>query len=302
LYGGRSGPSALREVVVPPAGPPELSALAAGWPGGADLLALQVDATTPAPLAETPLGPHRLRVELLAEAADGTSQVLFRHPATPGADGGADRLDRLADVAPPAGTAGVWQAPSGLPKTTRLRLQARRPDATSRLRVRFLLIDPLGRASERELTIEPGLPLPAPDILAFSIQHRPPRGILAQFLTSALFEPTSAGPFVLTIRWVPSLSPLLPLLPFPQPRPGLRPPIRSGPIAQVSVALPDLRRLAPGEDLLLDPAAIPVRRLPDAGDAEGAIGFALRGRYGGRLSLTLLGPDGRTATLSRTLR
>ncbi len=304
LFGGRSGPSALREVVVPPAGPPDLSTLSGGWPGGADLLALQIDATTLAPVAETPLGPHRLRVELLAEAADGSSRVLFRHPAAPGSDGSADRLDQVATVAPPPGTPGVWQAPAGTPKTTRLRLQCQRPDADSALRVRFLLIDPLGRARERELPIAAGLPLPAPDILAFSIRHRPALGILAQFLTSARFEPTSAGPFVLTIRWVPSLSPLSPLLPlpFPSPRPTPFRPIRTGPVAQLSIALPDLRRLAPGEDLMLDPAAIPVRRLADAGDAEGAIGFALRGRHGGRLSLTLRGPDGRVATLSRTLR
>ncbi len=306
LFGGRSGPSALREVVVPPAGPPDLSALSGGWPGGADLLALQIDATTQAPVAETPLGPHRLRVELLAEAPDGSSRVLFRHPAAPGPDGSADRLDHLPELVPAPGTTGVWQAPSGAPGTTRLRLQCQRPDADSALRVRFLLIDPLGRSRERELLIAAGLPLPAPDILAFSIRHRPALGILAQFQTSALFESTSAGPYVLTIRWVPSLSPRSPLLPSPLPFPSPRPmpgrPIRTGPIAQLTVTLPDLRRLGPGEDLMLDPAAIPARRLPDAGDAEGAIGFALRGRHGGRLSLTLRGPDGRVATLSRTLR
>lgn len=108
LYGGRSQPSAVREVIVPPATPPDLSPLSWRWPGGA-LTDVQIEATTLAPLAETPLGPHRLRIDVLAELPDGTTQTLFTHPPVPG-DG-----DRLGSTPPDPGVHGVWQQPAARP-------------------------------------------------------------------------------------------------------------------------------------------------------------------------------------------
>jgi hypothetical protein len=94
---------------------------------------------------------------------------------------------------------------------------------------------------------------------------------------------------VLSVRYVPA-----PNLPFP---PGPRP--TNLPLT-LQVALPDIPRAIAGENLFADPATIPVRRVAVPPD-QTRIGMALRGR-GGSVSIVLTAPDGRTATLRRTLR
>ncbi len=283
LYGGRSPSSALREVVVPPADPPDLSPLAWHWPGG-PLADAQVDATTLAPIDETPLGPHRIQVFALAQHLDGTTTDLFAYPLVP-ADG--DRLDGVPTTPPGAGVSGLWRdTGSGA-----LHLLLRRASTDDTLQVRFLLSDPLGRSTERVLEVPAGVPIPAPDILGPTVTAVAGKGFVLGFQTSVPVPPTSIGPYVLTVQFVPSLV----LVPFPRP-PGRGP--RSVPLTLV-VALPDVAPAVPGQDLFADPATIPVRR----GRALGGhtqIGIALRGR-GGTVNLTLASPDGRTATLRRTL-
>lgn len=153
-YGGRSVPSALRELIVPPAEPPDLAGPTVSEPGPqpGDLL---VEALTLAPVAETPLGPHRLRAEVYSVAADGHTQSLFAYP---GADD-SDRLDRLSAAAPPPGAAGLWRSPGPGPGQTRLALRVSRGPAAPGLKVRLLLTDPLGRAAEAALEVLPGSPL-----------------------------------------------------------------------------------------------------------------------------------------------
>jgi hypothetical protein len=283
-YGGRSAASALREVVVPPATPPDLSPLSWHWPGG-PLADAQVEATTLAPIDETPLGPHRIHVSALAQHLDGTTSSLFSYPATP-ADG--DRLDAVRTVPPVAGVSGLWRD-SG---TGALHLLLRRASTDDALQVRFLLSDPLGRSTERLIDVPPGVPIVAPDILAPTVTPVPGKGFLLQFATSAPVPPTSIGPYVLTVNWVPGL-----ILPTPFPRPPGRGP-RSLPLSLV-VALPDIARARPGEDVFADPATIPVRRAAGS-SGQTLIGVALRGRSGA-VTVGLGSPDGRSASLRRTL-
>lgn len=284
LYGGRSPASSLRAVVVPPADPPDLSPLAWWWPGGA-LGDAQVDFTTLAPLAETELGPHRLRVEVLAEHADGSTETLFSHPAVAG-DG--DRLDRLDAAPPPAGAHGVWRTDGAAAGQTALHLLARRASTDDRLRVRVLLTDPLGRATERLLEVPAGVPLPEPDIIDPSVVAVPGKGFLLTFTTTVPVPSTPIGPYVLGVTYTSRARLPLPP-PFPRPR-GL-------PVS-VSMPLADIRKLRPLEDIFADPAAIPLRRSA-AGQAGTTIAVALRGT-GGSVAISLASPDGRTARLRRS--
>ena len=54
ILGGRSAPSAAQEVVIPPAGPPDLDPLAWSWPGG-PLGDIEIATATGVPVAATPL-------------------------------------------------------------------------------------------------------------------------------------------------------------------------------------------------------------------------------------------------------
>ncbi len=286
IFGGRSPASALREVIVPPAVPPDLSPLAGHWPGG-PLGDVQVDATTLAPVLETPLGPHRLRVDALVEKPDGTTAPLFTHPSTPGEG---DRLDALGTVPPAPGAHGIWRQPGAVSGQTALHMLLRRASVDDRLRVRVLLTDPLGRATEAVLEVPPGSPLPAPDILLPKVTKVPSKGFLLSFQTSVPVPPTSAGPYVLSVSYAPTIPPL-----FPQPGPLLLRPLA----LQVQQALPDIAIAQPGENLFTDPATIPLRRAP-APLRRTQLGMALRGS-GGNLLVTLTSPDGRTAKLTRKL-
>lgn len=287
LYGSRSAPSALREVVVPPATPPDLSPLTWQWPGG-PLPDAQIDATTLAPVDETPLGPHRLKVDVLAQHADGTITSLFSYPSTAG---DADRLDRVATAPPVPGAHGVWQTAGGTPGQTALHVLVRRASTDDTLKVRFLMTDPLGRATEQLLDVPPGVPIVAPDILVPNVVKVPGKGFLLTFETSVPVPPTPIGPFVLGVRYTPKM-----VLPFPvpgEPRPIPLP-------ISITRALHEVRIAVPGENVFADPDAIPLRRTP-APSQRTLIGAAFRGKLGGTVNVTLTSPDGRVATLKRVL-
>lgn len=289
LYGGRSPASALREVIVPPATPPSLAALVWHWPGGG-LPDVQVDSTTLAPVDETPLGPHRLQVSVIAQHVDGSSSTLFVHPATPGT---ADRLDQVATAPPAAGAHGLWRV-AGAPGATALRLLLRRASTDDRLRVRWLMSDPLGRATERVLEVPPGSPIKAPDILLPKAVKVAGKGFLLSFTTTVPVAPTPIGPYTLTVRYTPAV-----LAP-----PNLRLIPSVGPVkAQVVVVSMTLNTIAiavAGENLFSDAATIPLRRSKSTEQGT-PIGMALRGTGGGSVALTLTSPDGRTAKLTRKL-
>lgn len=288
LYGGRSPASALREVIVPPAEPPDLSALAWHWPGGG-LPDAQVDATSLAPVDETPLGPHRLQVSVIAQHGDGSSSTLFTHPAVPGT---ADRLDQVPTVPPAPGDHGLWRA-TAAPGQTALHLLLRRASTDDRLRVRWLLSDPLGRATERVIEVPPGSPIKAPDILSPKVVKVLGKGFVLSFVTTVPIPPTPIGPYKLTAQYTPAvvLPPNLPL----QPRVGLV----KAQVVTVSRTLNMISPAVTGENLFADPATIPLRR--SRATREGTpISMAMRGS-GGSVTVTLESPDGRTAKLTRKL-
>lgn len=265
LYGGRGPASAVREVIVPPAGPPHLAALTWQWPGGGAGDA-QIDTTTVAPLAATPLGDHRLRADVLVEHADGSAEALFRYPANPGDD---DRMQALPTNPPGAGAHGLWRTASG--GATALHLLVRRASVDDQLKVRLLLTDPLGRATERVLTVPAGSPLPEPDILAPQVTRKPLVGFLVQFETTVPVTDTPAGAYKLRVRY----------------RPGLPP----GHMLEID--LPDIALAHPLENIFKGNRPIVVRRAPGSlGRTRIIIG--LRGA-GGQLNLAVEAPDGRTA-------
>jgi hypothetical protein len=316
LYGARSAASALREVVVPPATPPDLAPLTWHWPGGG-LGDAQIDGSTLAPLGETPLGFHRLRADALAEHADGTSEVLWRFPASSADD---DRLQSLQTAAPGAGLNGLWRS-ADASGATALHLLMRRAAVEDALKVRWLLTDPLGRATERTLSVPAGSPLPAPDLLSPAITKRVNVGFIVTFQTSVPVAPTAAGPYKLRVRYTPAKpSPfpqfgraaLPPIVEFetllvPRPPavhnaadalrlPPVRPPI--GPLPHVhslELALADIPPAVTGEDLFANSVLIPVRR-SRAPNRRTALAVGLRGS-GGRVELAILAPDGRSASV-----
>lgn len=318
LYGARSAPSALREVVVPPATPPDLAPLVWHWPGGG-LGDAQVDGSTLAPLGETPLGFHRLRADVLVEHADGTSELLWRFPDTPTDH---DRLQALPTAAPGPGLHGLWRSP-GAAGVTALHLLVRRAAVEDALKLRWLLTDPLGRATERTLAVPAGSPLPAPDLLSPTVTKRANVGFVVTVETSVPVPPTAGGPYKLRVRYVPAKPSPFPqfgrsalptvtefdtlLTPRPLPAacgateradalrlPPVRPPI--GPVPTVhslEVALADIPLAVHGEDLFAGSVLIPARRAK-AAHGRTAVAVGLRGS-GGRVELAILSPDGRSA-------
>jgi hypothetical protein len=269
LYGGRSAPSAPREVVVPPATPPDLSALVWHWPGGA-LPDVQVDASSAAPVPETPLGPHRLQVSVVAQKADGSSSPLFIYPAAT-TDG--DRFDKLPSAPPAANASGLWRDAAG-----GLHLLLRRADVADTLRVRWLLNDPLGRSTERTLNVPAGSPLRAPDILNPVLNKVVGKGYVLGFSTTVPIAPTPAGPYVLRVKFLPA-----------------------GSTAQAG--LNTIKLLTALDNPFAELTPIPLRiskGLPRQGTP---IGIYLRGAggFGASVQVSLTGPDGRVAKFTRTV-
>lgn len=286
LFGGRSPSSVVRQVVVPPAEPPDLSALAWLLPDGT-LADMRIDASTLAPVPETALGAHRIMAEVLLTHDDGSTEVLYRFPPEPIApavpDAVADRLDRLGTAAPAPGGSGLWRdealppASPGAPGRTPLHLLARRPDFGDALSARIRITDPLGRVTERTAQVPPGAPVVPPDILNPSHTTLAGRGTVLRFTTSVPDEDALGRPYRLAVRFTP------------------RPSIPLGTPARVAVTLAEIAATRPGDNPFADRAPIPLRRQGGAGARQ--ISAILRGR--GTVEVVLTAPDGTEASLSR---
>lgn len=169
---GRSRPSPAVSVVIPPAGPPDLSALVTSWPGG-DPAAVLVSFTSSAPVATTPLGPHWLSVSATTVGtAPGTAVTMVSRQTT---------LDRLPTAQPVTGS-DVWRI-DGQP--TAYRLLLRRAAAGDAVSVIVRLTDPLGRVSERILSIPAGSIVPLPTLSPISASMLLPVGMAYTFVTDA---------------------------------------------------------------------------------------------------------------------
>lgn len=200
LYGGRSESSAVRMVVVPPKDPPviETAAFTPTMPWGATGTVLT---SILAPLAETPLGPHRLRAEAVAWHPDGSSDILMQYPVAADllTDSGADRLDRVGDT---AGAGLVWHGATtpttaGEPGRTPIQIDVPRVSIDDAVTVRLRLTDPLGRLTERVVDVAAGVVVAPTDILNPDLFTIVGRGVVLTFETTVPDASPGGQPYVL---------------------------------------------------------------------------------------------------------
>ncbi len=269
-YGGRSEPSTLRQVVIPPATgpvltPPTWSTPTVGSP------VVQVQTMTTAPAAPTSLGPHRVQAEVLVTHADGTSEALYRYPAAPGLDA----LNLVPATAPAAGTGGLWLQGAGL------HLQVARAAFTDALTVRFRLTDPLGRMTESDLLTVPATsPVAPPDISNAQVLSIAGRGRLLTFETAVPDEVVGVGPYQVRIDLA-----------------TFQPPPQRAVHRHVQVGLADIAAAGVGADAFTDSADVPLRQAPMAGGRS----IAAVLHAAGRLTVQVIAPDGTQATIHRTV-
>lgn len=281
ILGGRSQPSAARSVLVPPAGPPDLAPLLPSWPvpGGN---VVEIATTTSAPVNATPLGPHRLRVEIFGVQGDGSLESLFAWPAHEDDKPPPDNALALVPTAlAPGGSAIMREA---VPGGTRVRLHVVRPDVQTPLRVRMQLDDPLGRMTERTLEVAAGAPLPALQFAPINLRRRIPHGFVASTrINLPLVIPVGVG---LRIKAC-----------FRRGIARVFPPRPIGAAVTVDLDYLAIPPLAPGENPFLGPQAIAVRR--DTVDAAStSLRFWLRGNSG-VLTVTAVAADGSSVSVSR---
>jgi hypothetical protein len=287
LYGGRSLSSAAQEVVIPPSGPPDLSPIVSSWPGGplADVL---LTVTSAAPVEATPLGPHRLGVDVRAVQPDDSLIRAFFYPL-PDANNRVDNtLEKVPTASPPPGSSGIWRQ-TGTVGVTTYSVLVKRNSVNEALKVRILLTDPLGRATERTLDVPAGSPLPPPVMEMVKIVKVPGKGFIFSFETSVPIEATPLGPYLLSVSFAPG-----PILPLPSGLPSRR--LAAG----VQVALDDIPVLRGPQDPFASPETIPLRRTPPV-HGRSQIAAYLRGASG-QLTAVLAAPDGRSTSIRRTLR
>jgi len=176
----RSPASHLVSAILPPSEAPDLSAIAFDWPGG-DPKAVRLKWTSSAPVAPTPLGPHRLVVTIGKRNGPGEA-ALLTFTAT---------LDKVGQDA----SAPVWRA--GDAGTVGYYAAVTRAALTDALTATVRLTDPLGRMTERFLDIPGGSVLVAPDI--FDVQQAKPPIVGFTFRTSVPLAPPPQGAYRLAI-------------------------------------------------------------------------------------------------------
>ncbi|MET0251571.1 MAG: hypothetical protein ABW203_05265 [Novosphingobium sp.] len=198
---GRSAPSPAVSVLVPPAGPPNLSALTMSWPGG-DPAGVLVSFTSTAPIPPTPVGPHLLSVEATPA---GKAALVNRKVA----------LDKVAGSQPANGS-DVWRLAGS---ATQYRLIVRRSSINDAVTVIVRMADPLGRMTERTLAIPSGSIVPLPVLSPIVVAPLLPSGKAYGFTTDAP-NTNAEGAFRLRIELTPVAppppSPPGPVLPRPQ--------------------------------------------------------------------------------------
>lgn len=198
---GRSRPSPAVSVLIPPAGPPDLSPLTMSWPGG-DPAAVLLQFSSNAPVAATPAGPHMLSVEAVLA---GGAPLLRRQTA----------LDKLS-LAPPVTGTDVWRIDGG---PTQYRLLVRRAAMGDAVSVTVRMTDPLGRASERTLAIPSGSIVPLPLLSPIVGAALSPSGKAYTFSSNAP-DSDAGGVYRLRIELtpepsVPPITPIPPIRPLP---------------------------------------------------------------------------------------
>ena len=177
VLGGRSTASPAAPVVIPPDGPPPLGMLSASWPGGGTGN-VQIDFTSAASVAPTPLGPHRLHVQVIER---GVQKPLISS---------AYPLQEIPDAAPSGTSSGIWRVAGG-----DYRLLVRRTDVANPASVTVRLVDPIGRSSERNYRIEEGSILPVPELSIISSFTITGRGKVYAFTIGNASDEAIGGEF-----------------------------------------------------------------------------------------------------------
>ena len=285
-YGVRSAPSVVRQVVVPPAGNPGLSAPVWVLPTAGSANA-RVDLVTTVPIEDTVLGPHRIEAEVFTvDAAGEVAPVDLlswdERTSTPApAHVASWTLADLATGAPAAPDSGLWRDPSAA-GSTGLHLLVRRADETVSLRVRVRLTDPIGRITEQVVTVPPGAAgTLAPDIVNPVVTAEPNGWILA--FTTSVPNSNADGDFVLEIRFAPR-----PL-----------PPRKTSRAIKVSLAFPKLPFVPRKGTILDDPTyVIPLSHTRRVG---GISTVAVGLRRPGTAQVTIHAPDGAHTSITRQI-
>jgi len=266
-YGVRSQASVVRQVVVPPSAPPDLSAPTFVLPVAGSANA-RIDLTTTAPVDPTALGPHLLEAEVVATDSAGVSSIFALDVAKA-------PLDEIATAAPGAGLSGLWRDPTAA-GVTPLHLLVRRSDPDTTLRVRLRLTDPLGRITERTLDVPVVPPVPPPDIADPTLTAVAGGTILA-FTTTVPDTAPDGGPYRVEVTFRPS----------------------TGRLVRGGENLADIRLAGRGENIFADAReAIPIRRTRRT---HGVTSIAVGIRRTGTVTVAVVAPDGQTASVNRRI-
>lgn len=228
LIAGRSAPSNVVSVTVPPPNPPDLSPVVVSWPGGgaADV---ELTWTTTAPF-EAPLGIHRTDVDVRVSGS--------QHPL-------ADFHGPLGDVSTTAPLGdGVFRDPGSTPAA--FHAIVRRSDATAALDASVRVVDPLGRATERSVHVPAGPVLPAPHLGSLDVFTIVGRGTILTFVSSSPTVWFDGGQaYELTVEAIP---------------PSTRPPVFPLATGALATARPRIRpgRLTPSRHRVSEIGAVNV--------------------------------------------
>lgn len=261
---GRSLASSAVWVVIPPSGSPDLSDVTLSWPAGGALGDVLLRWTSSAPLRKMPLGPHTLTVRASVKGAGPLIEMNAR-------------LDALPTTGP-ATDSGVWVAHSNGPPPFEYAAVLRRLTPDDAVQVIIQLTDPLGRSSERLVSIPAGPILPGPDLSNFVLTNSTlPPGKLLTWNSDSPYMLDDPTPYVLRVTAF-RRSVFTFLLPTPP--------------VTVEVPLPDVPLdetgpVPPGTDWLR------VRRVPGAGNTQQYYAFCRV--FVRRFVVRITSPDGRVA-------
>ena len=290
IYGGRSQPSPAQVVVIPPANPPDLGTLA--YSLGEAVTEVVLTANSTVPIWETPLGPHRLKVDVRARHTDQSYSKVYQFPAVDSNKRLADNtLATVLESPPAAGKNGLWRSPIPNSEVTRYQIVIHRLALEDDLLVSVQMIDPLGRITEQTIDVPAGSLLPAPEILSPRLRTVG-QGFIFSFETSVPMKPTSVGPYLLNVGF--RADQIL------SPRPRL--PGRTLPKRDVGkpMALYKIPRFQSTDEMFKRITSIAVRRDRTIRGIT-TLYIALR-PTAGRLTVTLESPDGRVARHGRKIQ
>lgn len=255
---GRGRPSPAVPVLIPPPDAPPLSALSPSWPGG-DVGDVQLDFNAPVPLEPTPIGPHRMSVEI-RRRGDQIPFFITEKPLP------------LADISETAveNANGLWRVADGLEQNYRIFVN--RDDDNDVMSVTVRLIDPIGRVTERLHTIEAGSIIPLPTLSPIDVFTISGRGNVYSSTTNAPLGSFGGQSYRVRATLTPPRDPINELvLRGPGRGPRIRP--RPGPIIDVGIGRPRSQFRTVGRNLVFegDLASIPTARPGDIPEGTYAI-------------------------------